>query len=128
MQEEAARVDEAMRKKQRQEAIARTVLSMEEAGASQSAGTAVTCAICQEAFDSFFDEEAEEWMFRNAVKAPESGRVVHATCLVEASAEPVLSPVEGGKRGREGDASDGEKGREKGDVEPPSSKQRRKVK
>ncbi|KAJ3056207.1 mRNA 3' end processing factor, partial [Quaeritorhiza haematococci] len=36
------------------------------------------CAICNEAFEKFWDEEEEDWMLRNAVK--QDGKLYHQTC------------------------------------------------
>jgi pre-mRNA cleavage complex 2 protein Pcf11 len=42
----------------------------------------VTCPICKEAFKSEFNEEDEEWIWKNALKVDD--KIYHATCHAEA--------------------------------------------
>lgn len=48
------------------------------------------CLVCQEPLDIFYDNEADEWMFRNAVER-DDGQVCHRSCVEE-------SPFLGAKR------------------------------
>ncbi|KAI0053233.1 hypothetical protein FA95DRAFT_1552745 [Auriscalpium vulgare] len=43
----------------------------------------IACPICKESLKSEFNEDDEEWVWRNAVKA-EDGRIFHATCHADA--------------------------------------------
>ncbi|KAI0052997.1 hypothetical protein FA95DRAFT_1552878 [Auriscalpium vulgare] len=43
----------------------------------------IACPICKETLKSEFNEDDEEWVWRNAVKA-EDGRIFHATCHADA--------------------------------------------
>ena len=46
------------------------------------------CSICQEKFVSVWDDVLEEWVWRNAVKAPNENRYYHATCFADMVARP----------------------------------------
>jgi pre-mRNA cleavage complex 2 protein Pcf11 len=39
------------------------------------------CPICKEKFNSEWDEEKEDWVWRNAIKV--GGRIYHASCYAE---------------------------------------------
>jgi pre-mRNA cleavage complex 2 protein Pcf11 len=43
----------------------------------------VNCPICQEKFEGVWHDEAQEWVWMDAVKV--GGRIYHATCLAEVS-------------------------------------------
>ena len=38
------------------------------------------CSVCNEAFETYWDEDRDEWMYRNAVKVGEN--ILHYTCSV----------------------------------------------
>lgn len=42
-----------------------------------------TCPICQERFETVWHDEAQEWVWMDAVKI--GGRIYHASCHAEAS-------------------------------------------
>lgn len=48
------------------------------------------CVICRERFKSYWDEEHEEWMWRDAIKL--DGKYFHHSCHLEASAAPSPNP------------------------------------
>jgi pre-mRNA cleavage complex 2 protein Pcf11 len=39
------------------------------------------CPICKESFDSEWDEDSEEWVWKNATKV--GGKIYHASCFAE---------------------------------------------
>ena len=53
----------------------------------------ITCSICQERFETVWHDEAQEWVWMDAVRI--GARVLHASCHAEAS------------RGRDGTPSRG---------------------
>jgi hypothetical protein len=57
---------------------------------TDSAMAHTTCPICQEKFETVWHDEAQEWVWMDAVKI--KGRIYHASCHAEASKDGVSTP------------------------------------
>ncbi|KAI9754309.1 MAG: proteasome regulatory particle subunit [Chaenotheca gracillima] len=51
------------------------------------------CPICQEKFETLWHDEAQEWVWMDAIKV--GGRVYHASCHAEATKDGVGTPLRG---------------------------------
>lgn len=58
----------------------------------------ITCHVCHEVFETFWDDENDDWMLRDAIKAKES--FYHDSCYQEVSLSPSEEqfPVLSGKK------------------------------
>ncbi|KAI9886073.1 MAG: hypothetical protein M1823_002146 [Watsoniomyces obsoletus] len=54
------------------------------------------CPICQERFETVWNDEAQEWVWMDAVKMGTKGRIYHASCYEEASREGKARMMESG--------------------------------
>ncbi|KAI9845655.1 MAG: hypothetical protein M1837_004629 [Sclerophora amabilis] len=52
-----------------------------------------SCPICQEKFETLWHDEAQEWVWMDAIKV--GGRIYHASCHSEATKDGVGTPVRG---------------------------------
>jgi len=72
-------------------------LPVPEDAASRAANS--TCPICQEKFEMKWLDEAQEWVWTDAIRAGPQGRVYHASCHREA-AGAVSSTTTSGNNGK----------------------------
>ena len=49
------------------------------------------CPICKEKFDSEYDEEKEDWVWKNAIKV--GGRIYHASCYAETRGNTMVGGI-----------------------------------
>jgi hypothetical protein len=118
MQEQAARNEDAAREQEQRQAAAQALLPMDEAEAALGGkpGSTLQCFICKERFDTFFEEESEQWMLRNARIGGSGGKLMHASCVDErgvAGSDKKDAAVEAGqKRSEREDGSEEEEEQE----------------
>ena len=64
-------------------------------GVGQFVGQAVVmneqkhCLICHEKFETYWDEEEEEWMVKNAIRTVEDDKTYHQNCYADKSSVTV---------------------------------------
>jgi len=52
-----------------------------------------SCNICGEAFTQIYDKESEEWLFKQAVKDPNTGFILHEKCYKD-SISGISTPIQ----------------------------------